>query len=288
VNYRHAFHAGNFADVFKHAVLCRILNYLRAKPAPFRVIDTHAGAGLYDLASVEASRGREWQTGIGRLMAVELAPPVAALLAPYLEVVGALNERGRLKTYPGSPALVRAWLRAQDRLIACEIEPQAAAALRQNLRGDVRIKTLDIDGWTALGAYVPPKERRGLVLVDPPFEDEGDFRRLVQGLAAAHRKWATGIYALWYPIKGTAERDVLAKSLRRQGIAKILRSELIVAPLSDPDRLNGCGMILVNPPWTLESELSVLLPALAAVLGHDGKGGFRLDWLAGEPASATS
>ncbi|HTT47385.1 MAG TPA: 23S rRNA (adenine(2030)-N(6))-methyltransferase RlmJ [Pseudolabrys sp.] len=288
MNYRHAFHAGNFADVFKHAVLCRILNYLRAKPAPFRVIDTHAGAGLYDLASVEASRGREWQTGIGRLMAVELAPPVAALLAPYLEVVGALNERGRLKTYPGSPALVRAWLRAQDRLIACEIEPQAAAALRQNLRGDVRIKTLDIDGWTALGAYVPPKERRGLVLVDPPFEDEGDFRRLVQGLAAAHRKWATGIYALWYPIKGTAERDVLAKSLRRQGIAKILRSELIVAPLSDPDRLNGCGMILVNPPWTLESELSVLLPALAAVLGHDGKGGFRLDWLAGEPASATS
>jgi len=288
VNYRHAFHAGNFADVFKHAVLCRILNYLRAKPAPFRVIDTHAGAGLYDLASVEASRGREWQTGIGRLMAVELAPPVAALLAPYLEVVGALNERGRLKTYPGSPALVRAWLRAQDRLIACEIEPQAAAALRQNLRGDVRIKTLDIDGWTALGAYVPPKERRGLVLVDPPFEDEGDFRRLVQGLAAAHRKWATGIYALWYPIKGTAERDALAKSLRRQGIAKILRSELIVAPLSDPDRLNGCGMILVNPPWTLESELSVLLPALAAVLGRDGKGGFRLDWLAGEPASATS
>ena len=288
MNYRHAFHAGNFADVFKHAVLCRILNYLRAKPAPFRVIDTHAGAGLYDLASVEASRGREWQTGIGRLMAVELAPPVAALLAPYLEVVGALNERGRLKTYPGSPALVRAWLRAQDRLIACEIEPQAAAALRQNLRGDVRIKTLDIDGWTALGAYVPPKERRGLVLVDPPFEDEGDFRRLVQGLAAAHRKWATGIYALWYPIKGTAERDALAKSLRRQGIAKILRSELIVAPLSDPDRLNGCGMILVNPPWTLESELSVLLPALAAVLGRDGKGGFRLDWLAGEPASATS
>ena len=288
MNYRHAFHAGNFADVFKHAVLCRILNYLRAKPAPFRVIDTHAGAGLYDLASVEASRGGEWQTGIGRLMAVELAPPVAALLAPYLEVVGALNERGRLKTYPGSPALVRAWLRAQDRLIACEIEPQAAAALRQNLRGDVRIKTLDIDGWTALGAYVPPKERRGLVLVDPPFEDEGDFRRLVQGLAAAHRKWATGIYALWYPIKGTAERDALAKSLRRQGIAKILRSELIVAPLSDPDRLNGCGMILVNPPWTLESELSVLLPALAAVLGRDGKGGFRLDWLAGEPASATS
>ena len=279
MNYRHAFHAGGFADVFKHAVLCRILHYLRAKPAAFRVIDTHAGAGLYDLAGPEASRGGEWHDGIERLMAAQLAVPVAALLAPYLEVIGALNERGRLKTYPGSPALARAWLRPQDRLIACEIEPQAAAALRQNLRGDTRIKTLEIDGWTALGAYVPPKERRGLVLVDPPFEQDSDFFRLARGLTAAHRKWATGIYALWYPIKGRSEPDALAKSLRRLGIAKMLCAELIVAPLSDPTRLNGCGLILVNPPWTLESELSVLLPALAGILGRDGKGGFKLDRL---------
>jgi 23S rRNA (adenine2030-N6)-methyltransferase len=279
VNYRHAFHAGGFADVFKHAVLCRILHYLRAKPAAFRVIDTHAGAGLYDLAGPEASRGGEWHDGIERLMAAQLAAPVAALLAPYLEVIGALNERGRLKTYPGSPALARAWLRPQDRLIACEIEPQAAAALRQNLRGDTRIKTLEIDGWTALGAYVPPKERRGLVLVDPPFEQDSDFFRLARGLTAAHRKWATGIYALWYPIKGRSEPDTLAKSLRRLGIAKMLCAELIVAPLSDPTHLNGCGLILVNPPWTLESELSVLLPALAGILGRDGKGGFKLDRL---------
>lgn len=288
MNYRHAFHAGNFADVFKHAVLCRILNYLRTKPAAFRVIDTHAGGGFYDLAGSEASRGGEWQNGIARLMAAELAPTVAALLAPYLEVVNALNERGRLRTYPGSPALARAWLRPQDRLIACEVEPQAAAALRQNLRGDIRIKTLTIDGWTALGAYVPPKERRGLVLIDPPFEEVGEFHRLARGLAEAHRKWATGIYALWYPIKGSSERDALAKSLRRHGIAKILRGELTVAPLSDPDRLNGCGMILVNPPWTLEKELSVLLPALAAILGRDGKGGYRLDWLAGDRSAAAS
>ena len=279
MNYRHAFHAGGFADVFKHAVLCRILHYLRAKLAAFRVIDTHAGAGLYDLAGPEASRGGEWHDGIERLMAAQLAAPVAALLAPYLEVIGALNERGRLKTYPGSPALARAWLRPQDRLIACEIEPQAAAALRQNLRGDTRIKTLEIDGWTALGAYVPPKERRGLVLVDPPFEQDSDFFRLARGLTAAHRKWATGIYALWYPIKGRSEPDALAKSLRRLGIAKMLCAELIVAPLSDPTRLNGCGLILVNPPWTLESDLSVLLPALAGILGRDGKGGFKLDRL---------
>jgi 23S rRNA (adenine2030-N6)-methyltransferase len=286
VNYRHAFHAGGFADVFKHAVLCRILHYLRATPAAFRVIDTHAGAGLYDLAGPEASRGGEWHDGIERLMAAQLAAPVAALLAPYLEVIGALNERGRLKTYPGSPALARAWLRPQDRLIACEIEPQAAAALRQNLRGDTRIKTLEIDGWTALGAYVPPKERRGLVLVDPPFEQDSDFFRLARGLTAAHRKWATGIYALWYPIKGRSEPDALAKSLRRLGIAKMLCAELIVAPLSDPTRLNGCGLILVNPPWTLESELSVLLPALAGILGRGGKGGFKLDRLTREAPQA--
>jgi 23S rRNA (adenine2030-N6)-methyltransferase len=282
VNYRHAFHAGNFADVFKHAVLCRILHYLRSKPAAFRVIDTHAGAGLYDLASPQASRGGEWRDGIARLKAAQLAAPVATLLAPYLEVVAALNARGRLTVYPGSPALTRAWLRPQDRLIACEIEPQAAAALRRNLRGDVRIKMLAVDGWTALGAYVPPKERRGLVLVDPPFEQDNDFFRLARGLAVAHRKWATGIYALWYPIKDRGEPDALAKKLRRLGTAKILRAELNVAPISDPSRLNGCGLILVNPPWTLESELSVLLPALAGILERDGKGGFRLDWLTGE------
>ena len=286
MNYRHAFHAGGFADVFKHAVLCRILHYLRAKPAAFRVIDTHAGAGLYDLTGAEASRGGEWHDGIERLMAAQLAAPVAALLAPYLEVVGALNERGRLKLYPGSPALARAWLRPQDRLIACEIEPQAATALSQNLRGDSRIKTLEIDGWTALGAYVPPPERRGLVLVDPPFEQDSDFSRLARGLAAAHRKWATGIYALWYPIKGRSEADALAKNLRRLGIGKMLRAELIVAPLSDPTRLNGSGLILVNPPWTLESELSVLLPALAGILGRQGKGGFKLDKLTREVPTA--
>jgi 23S rRNA (adenine2030-N6)-methyltransferase len=282
VNYRHAFHAGSFADVFKHAVLCRILNYLRTKEAPFRVIDTHAGAGLYDLTGTEASRGGEWHDGIERLMAAKLSAPVAALLAPYLDVIGALNERGRLKLYPGSPAIARAWLRPQDRLIACELEPKAATALAANLRGDTRIKTLEIDGWTALSAYVPPPERRGLVLIDPPFEENGDFYRLSAGLGVAHGKWATGIYALWYPIKGRSEPDALAKSLRKLGIPKILRAELTVAPLSDPTRLNGSGLILVNPPWTLEGELASLLPALAGLLGRDGKGGFNLDWLSGE------
>jgi len=282
LNYRHAFHAGSFADVHKHAVLCRILHYLRGKPAAFRVIDTHAGAGLYDLTGAEGIRSGEWRDGIGRLAEAALPRPAAALLAPYLEVIQALNERGRLTTYPGSPALARAWLRPQDRLIACELEPKAAAALARHLRGDARIKTLALDGWTALTAYVPPKERRGLMLVDPPFEEDNDFARLAHGLAGAHRKWPTGIYMLWYPIKGRSAPDALAKNLRRLGIAKALRSEVLVAPLSDPSRLNGSGLVVVNPPWTLADELSVLLPPLAQRLGRDGKGSFRLDWLTGE------
>jgi 23S rRNA (adenine2030-N6)-methyltransferase len=285
VNYRHDFHAGSFADVFKHAIFCRILMYLRQKPAPFRVIDSHAGSGLYNLAGDDAQRGGEWRDGIGRLRAATLTPAIADLLAPYLEVIGALNERDALLVYPGSPALARAWLRAQDRLIACELEPGAAKALAGHLRGDLRIKCLAIDGWTAWSAYIPPKERRGVVLVDPPFEQDGDYRRLARGLESAVRKWATGIYLLWYPIKGRPEPDALAKSARRLGGAKILRAELTVSPLSDPTRLNGAGLILVNPPWTLENELSALLPALVRILGRSDKAGFRLDWLAGHDAN---
>lgn len=279
MNYNHEFHAGNFADVFKHAVLCRVLHYLRGKPAAFRVIDTHAGAGVYDLTGEKSTRGGEWQAGIGKLMAAQTSEAVAKLLSPYLEVVRALNERDQLRVYPGSPALARAWLRPQDRLLACEFEPKTAAALRRNLRGDVRIKTLAVDGWTALNAYVPPKERRGLVLVDPPFEAKNDFSRLASGLAAAHRKWATGVYVLWYPIKGRGEADAFAKRLRRLAINQVLRAEMLVAPLSNPSRLNGAGMVIVNPPWTLENELCVLLPALASILG-ESSGKFRLDWLA--------
>jgi len=286
VNYRHAFHAGSFADVFKHAVLCRILHHLREKPAAFRVIDTHAGAGVYDLTGDEASRGGEWHDGIERLMAAPLADRMAELLAPYLDVIRSLNERDQLTTYPGSPALVRAWLRPQDRLIACELEPNAARSLAYHLQRDSRVKCLTIDGWTALSAYVPPKERRGLVLVDPPFEKDNDFARLANDFAAAHRKWATGIYALWYPIKGRPEPDMLAKRLRRLNIGKILRAEVIVSPMSDPTRLNGSGMIIVNPPWRLEEELTFMLPKLTGILARQGKGQFTLDWLAGEtPAS---
>ena len=192
MNYRHAFHAGNFADVHKHSVLARILVHLGQKPAAFRVIDTHAGAGRYDLSGPEPSRSGEWRHGIELVWQARHELP-NALLTPYLDAVAALNPDGRLRTYPGSPLVADSLLRSQDRLIACELEPQSAALLAATLRSDRRAKAVAIDGWTALGAYVPPKERRGIVLIDPPFEETADFGRLSKELAAAHRKWPTGI-----------------------------------------------------------------------------------------------
>jgi 23S rRNA (adenine2030-N6)-methyltransferase len=280
MNYRHAFHAGNFADVVKHATLARIISHLKEKPAAFRVIDTHAGAGLYDLAGPEASRTGEWRAGIGKLLEATLAPEARELLAPYLDAVASFNTAG-LQIYPGSPALIRAWLRTQDRLVACEREPNAARALVAKMRADARVKAVAIDGYTALNAYVPPKERRGLVLIDPPFEQEDEFDRLTQGLAAAYRKWPTGIYMLWYPIKDTRATTAFSRRLARLGVARVLRAEVELAGTRDPLRLAGSGLIVVNPPWRLEAELTVLLPALGQAVGA-GRGGTRLDWLAGE------
>ncbi len=263
MNYRHAFHAGNFADVLKHAVLTRILVHLRSKPAPFRVLDIHAGAGHYDLTGKEAQRSGEWRDGIARLAGASIAAPARALLAPYLDAVAACNPEGRLTT------------------IACELEPSAAAALARHVAGDRCSKALTIDGWTALNAYVPPKERRGLVLVDPAYEDAGDFARLPATLAAAYRKWASGTYLVWYPIKDRTAPDALARRLRNSAIPKILRAELSITA-REPGRLAACGLIAINPPWTLAAELAILLPELAAVLSAPAGGAHRLDWLARE------
>jgi 23S rRNA (adenine2030-N6)-methyltransferase len=262
MNYRHAYHAGSFADVVKHAVLARIVAHLKEKPAAFRVIDTHAGAGLYDLAGPEATRTGEWRDGVGKLVAAGLAPAACDLLAPYLDAIAAFNA-GPLKVYPGSPLLLQQWLRPQDRLVACEHEPNAARALAARLRSDRRAKAIAIDGYTALNAYVPPKERRGLVLIDPPFEQPDEFDRLAQGLAGAHRKWPTGLYALWYPIKDARESEGFARRLARLGLPRMLQAELV---LPGREGLRGSGLILLNPPWRLEEELGVLLPALFRVL----------------------
>jgi 23S rRNA (adenine2030-N6)-methyltransferase len=282
MNYRHAFHAGNFADVIKHAVLARILVHLRAKPAAFRIIDTHAGAGRYDLTGAEASRTGEWRDGIARLLAAHLAPEVDTLLAPYRDVVATLNPDGELRVYPGSPEVARASLRPHDRLVACELEPNAARALMHNVARDERVRAVVIDGWTALVAYVPPKERRGVVIIDPAFEAPDETTRMADCFAAAYRKWPSGIYLLWYPIKQRHAPDALARELKRLPIRKLLRAEITVAAPSDLDRLTGCGLVIANPPWMLERELAVLLPALATVLARDGSATARLDWLASE------
>jgi 23S rRNA (adenine2030-N6)-methyltransferase len=282
MNYRHAYHAGNFADVVKHAVFARVLVHLREKPAAFRVIDTHAGAGSYDLTGLEAGKTGEWRDGIQRVLTASLAPEPRALIAPYLDAVTAMNPDGRLTTYPGSPALAQALMRPQDRLVACELEPGAAAALARQLRGDARSKAVPLDGWTALTAFVPPKERRGLVLVDPPFEQPDEFSRLASGLEAAHRKWTTGTFLLWYPIKDAAEVAAFARKLARLNIAKTLRAELTVSNAPEATGLRGTGLIAVNPPWKLHDELKTLLPALSAVLTRDGTPVTSLTWLTGE------
>jgi 23S rRNA (adenine2030-N6)-methyltransferase len=285
MNYRHAFHAGNFADVVKHAVLARVLAHLRSKETAFRVIDTHAGSGLYDLTGAEASRSGEWRNGIRLLREATLAPAVKTALAPYLDAVAALNPAGRLTRYPGSPLIVQASLRPQDRLIACELEPRAAVSLARNLGRDLRVKAIAIDGWTALAAYIPPKERRGLVLVDPPFEQRNEFTRLLDALQTAHRKWPTGIYMAWYPIKQQHETEAFARKVGKSGIEKVLRAEMSFAAPVDTAKLRGSGLLLVNPPWMLERELQSLLPVLAEILAEGARYRLRLDWLAGENAA---
>jgi 23S rRNA (adenine2030-N6)-methyltransferase len=282
MNYSHAFHAGNFADVLKHIILVRLVEYLKKKDAAFRVIDTHAGIGRYDLTGEIAKRSPEWVDGVGRLLKAELPAKTKALVAPYLDVIRELNPDGGVATYPGSPLLARKLFRPQDRLSALELHPEYAKRLGTLFEGDVQVRVIELDGWLALNAHVPPKEKRGLVLVDPPFEEQGEFERIVDGLMKAHKKFAGGVYALWYPLKDTRAVHDFISTLRDCGIPKILRAELSIRPASNPPRLHGTGMIIVNPPFTLEGELRVLLPALAQLLGDPGQGRHKLEWLRGE------
>jgi 23S rRNA (adenine2030-N6)-methyltransferase len=282
MNYRHAFHAGGFADVIKHIVLVRMLTYLQDKPAPFRVIDTHAGAGVYDLTSDEARRGGEWLTGIARIMQARFSETTAPLLKPYLDIVRAFNPKAELKAYPGSPLIARALLRPQDRLTACEVEPKARKRLIEALRRDTQARVVDLDGWMALPAFVPPKERRGLVLIDPSFEQKNEFERLATGFAEAFAKWPTGSYLLWYPVKSRRATDSLARDVAAAVGAgpspgKCLRLEFSVAPQQAGAALASAGLLMVNPPYTLAGELKAILPELEKPLGQGGAGRFRLE-----------
>lgn len=281
MNYRHGFHAGNAADVLKHAVLARSIGYLTAKPAPFRYIDTHAGAGFYDLAGGQAARTGEWRGGVGRLVEGRLDAAGERFLAPYRAAVERLNPAGMLRFYPGSPELVRGIARAGDRLTLVEKHPEEAALLKAEYRRDRRIGVVALDGWTALNAYVPPRERRGLVLIDPPFEEGGELRRLREGVVNAHGKWPGGTYLAWYPVKDGGEADAFAGDIARSGIRDVLRAELLLRRPQDPTRLNGSGLILVNPAWTLRAELEAALPQLADLLADGAGAGARIQVLAG-------
>jgi 23S rRNA (adenine2030-N6)-methyltransferase len=285
MNYRHAFHAGNFADVIKHIVLVRILLYLQEKDVAFRVIDTHAGAGIYDLTSEEAARSGEWLTGIARVTQARFSDSVLPLIAPYLDIVRAFNSHpATLERYPGSPLIARALLRPQDRLTACELETTARKTLIDALRRDTQARVVDLDGWTALPAFVPPKERRGLVLIDPPFEAKDEFERLAEAFGEAFAKWPTGSYLLWYPAKSRRDTDELARQVAAANAAakpprKCLRVEFSVAPQNADGRLTSAGLLVVNPPWTLAAELKTILPELEKPLGQGGAGRFRLETL---------
>lgn len=283
MNYRHAYHAGNFADVVKHVVLTRILEYLKHKPGAFRVIDTHAGIGVYDLSSEEAQKTGEWHDGIGKLLDAEVPQEVAALLTPYLDAVNSFNVAGEVRRYPGSPVITRHLLRNIDRLTAIELHPTDYSTLKSHFEGDWQVRAIELDGYLAMGAHLPPKEKRGLVLVDPPFEKPGEFGRLIDGLLRAVKRWPGGTYALWYPIK---DHDAVAdfrERLRQSGIPKMLDIRFEIRQPSAEPRFDGTGMIVVNPPFVLDAELRLILPWLHTLLCDSGAPAPELEWL-GTPA----
>jgi 23S rRNA (adenine2030-N6)-methyltransferase len=286
MNYRHIYHAGNFADVLKHAVLARLIRYMQKKDAAFRVLDTHAGIGLYDLSSEEAQKTGEWSEGIGKLLDTELAPQVAELLEPYLSAVRELNAEGGIRLYPGSPKLARMLFRPQDRLSAMELHPEDFARLHRLFEGDHQVRITELNGWLSLGAHLPPKEKRGIVLVDPPFEEDGEYERLADGLAKAYRRFPGGTYCLWYPLKKGAPIKEFHEALQALDIPKILCAELIVRSDRGINGLTGSGLIIVNPPFTLKDELHALLPALKDHLAQDRYASHRAFWLRGETKAA--
>jgi 23S rRNA (adenine2030-N6)-methyltransferase len=281
MNYRHIYHAGNFADVLKHAVMARLIEYLKLKDKPFRVIDTHAGIGVYDLSSEEAQKTGEWLGGIGKLLGKDLPKNVAPLLAPYLDVVRSLNATSNVRLYPGSPKLARMLLRKEDRLSLMELHPADCETLQGNFADDFQTRVTHLDGWLALNAHVPPKEKRGLILVDPPFEEPNEYARLVDGLGKAWRKFPGGVYCLWYPLKRGAPIKDFTKALYELEIPKMLSAELTVRSERE-DGLTGSGLVIVNPPYTLKGELDILLPFLKEKLAQDRFASSRIAWIRGE------
>jgi 23S rRNA (adenine2030-N6)-methyltransferase len=284
VNYRHAFHAGNFADVVKHVVLALCFEHLKSKPKPFRYIDTHSGIGQYDLTSDEARRSPEFEDGITRVLATDKPDDVAAVLKPFLDAVASSNAGDALTAYPGSPQVAAALLRATDRIQLCELHPADARMLDQRYAKDRRVKVEARDGYKALGALVPPVEKRGLVLIDPPFEHRDEMAFMAEAAMNGLNRWPTGTFIFWRPLKdlwaqerfdvGLTEWLIAEKQLAPE---KILRADLWVRELESEGKLAGAGVVVVNPPYTLEDQLVTLLPWLTEVLKQDDGAGWRVD-----------
>ena len=280
MNYRHLFHAGNFADIFKHTLLVILLEALNRKPAPWCFFDSHAGAGLYDLHADEARRSGEAASGIGRLWTVRAAAPapVAQLCAAVATVNPGLAREAPPRFYPGSPLVAASLARAHDRLVLSELHPEEALLLRTHLRRDARVAVHLRDGYEMLKALTPPAEHRGLALLDPPFEQATEFVQMLQALRATQRRWSDGVYALWYPLKDELavrrfERELLQLKLRR-----VLLAEFRVAPADTPG-FHACGLAMINPPWQIEHSGEVVLGFLRDTLAPQS-GGYRLRWLA--------
>ncbi len=285
LSYRHGFHTGNFADVLKHVVLTRILAYLTRKDKPLFCLDTHAGAGGYALTSKEALKIREFEGGIGRLWGRTDLPPV---VADYVAVVREYNRQGQLEACPGSPYFMRRSLRAGDRLVLCELHPAELRALHKFAGDDRRIKVVANDGLQECIAQLPPRERRGLVLIDPSYELKTEYRDAIGTLTRAWRRFETGVFALWYPVIERHRVDFLERELKRSGVRRVDQYELCVAPDGAGRGMTGCGMIIVNPPWTLCDDMADTLPWLANTLGREGGGRWRLHTLVGEQPGQTT
>lgn len=270
MNYRHIYHAGSFADVFKHLILTLLLKALARKDTPFAYVDTHAGAGQYDLDTPEARKTAEYADGIGRLWNTADVP---AACVDYLNVVRALNPSGRLRRYPGSPWIAHALQRAHDRIVLAECQPHECAQLQAVFARAPRTSLHCQDGLAALKGWLPPRERRGLVLIDPPYERDTEWDEVAAALRAAYERWPNGCYAAWYPIKAAAPVGRFMSALAEIGFDDVLRAELTVYPADTPFRLNGCGLVLFNPPWQLDEVLAALVPWLAERLRQGPAGG---------------
>ncbi|WP_455230068.1 23S rRNA (adenine(2030)-N(6))-methyltransferase RlmJ [Geopseudomonas aromaticivorans] len=280
MNYRHAFHAGNHADVLKHAVLSRLLSLMARKDKPFAYLDSHAGVGLYDLASEQAGKTGEWLQGVVRLWGRDDLP---ALLDDYCAVIAALNPEGGLRYYPGSPEIARRLTRDHDRVLLNEKHPEDGRLLKDNMAADHRVTVHLGEGWHLAKALLPVAEKRALLLIDPPFEQADELERCVESLTTAIARMRQAVVAIWYPIKDQRQLKRFYQDLQKSGAPKLLRAELWVHPTDNPAGLNGSGLVIANPPWPLEDELRELLPYLATQLAQS-QGGWRLDWLIEEKA----